>query len=328
LPVLPSAGLHASGGHFTATGCRTRPQHQARQHPTPRSWHAPCIATRARPAPAPSCRARRRARMDRTAWNDRGPLIQPDHNEVTGGGRRGRVFPSRYRATGRHIPRPPGLLHLVGAVTASRPRSPARRSQAPAGRKQATPRRRCRAALAKVSPPLEPPSARKDNLRFSTSRKRNPSLSLGRCRGPGRPASPPTSPQATRYARAGAFPIPGITRPKSSNVWKSDIRGRMPPKRRPRMPHKRRPRPGPCPDMPFPHGHGRRRATTLQGPCGDPAEHARRLRRRAAIRPGRGKGDARNGGWGLSVPRNPARYRLPVTGSRRSPGRLNRSDYP
>jgi hypothetical protein len=31
---------------------------------------------------------------------------------------------------------------------------------------------------AKVSPPLEPPSARKDNLRFSTSRKRNPSLSI------------------------------------------------------------------------------------------------------------------------------------------------------
>jgi hypothetical protein len=82
------------------------------------------------------------------------------------------------------------------------------------------------------------------------------------------------------------------------------------------------------------YGRGTRRATALQARCGVLAGHPRRLRRRAAIRPGWGKGDARNGGMGAFRSTEPGT--LPASDHRKPTlagkvelpsGRLNRVDF-
>lgn len=128
-------------------------------HPTPHSCHETCLPsafavasllatadeTAAGFTPAPSSCASRSCHrwhgsVHVSVQTDRRPgtlearSVETVHESCGSGCVRGRVCPSRYRATDRHIPRPPGLLRLVGAVSASRPRSPALRSQAPAAK--------------------------------------------------------------------------------------------------------------------------------------------------------------------------------------------------
>ena len=106
-PVLPSAARHACGGRGPATRCRAHPQHHAR--PSPHT-----------PMPSASCRPRKKSPSTPLSWCRASSSRR---------GGRGRSVPPRYRATGLHIPRPPGLLAcrrrsafgLTSAACARRP---------------------------------------------------------------------------------------------------------------------------------------------------------------------------------------------------------------
>ncbi len=165
-------------------------------HPTPHSCHETCLPTAAGFTPAPSSCASRSGhrwhgsvhvpvQTDRRPGTLEARSVETVHESCGSGCVRGRVCPSRSRATGRHIPRPPGLLRLVGAVSASRPRSPALRSQAPAAKGRQNRRGAVAPPPAKVSPPLgTPPLPERTTYGFplppTASRSVNPSLSLGR----------------------------------------------------------------------------------------------------------------------------------------------------
>jgi len=189
-----------------------------------------------------------------------------------------------------------------------------------------SPRRRYRAALAKrYLPPWEPPSARKDNLRFSTSPDR---FAFGEPFSFPWPLSRPGRPRrrATRaLARFQRLEKRAQNLPTSGN--RPTVAGR-----------RRNGRPGcrtsddPAPALVMAYPLCTVAARAVQRLCKTVAESTPNTRDGFAAAPRSapdgGRGTRAMGGWGLSVPRNPARYRLPITGSRRSPGRLNRLDQP
>ena len=312
---------------------RAAPRQTAATRPPACRRPLPAHAPRQRPATPPRCHVACWPCADKTAYaygsGGSGSALLPEAGRKWGFGKAMRMFrearpaptvhadarPGRPRYTAPHTRPTPATLPRMTPTANTAPATPCavgRWRFAPTrpgegghdpgdgrhGPPQCDPRRRrhlsaeaIRREGGKVSPG---PPARKNNLRSSTSRKRNPSLSLvnarRRCRRTRRAWSPQSRPRPGfiaerrgRYAlpparspvllpdphgdgrRAGyavrGLPTSGKSAVESSNPWKPGTRRPVPGKRPPRMPQDWRTRGGaglPIPRLP----HFRQRPCT------------------------------------------------------------------